>query len=74
MLYFYSKTNQMHNSSNLFYFRTTIYMFRTVSPSIIESLRLYTQHQVFISYSICGCILASSHRLLMTDGETAGNM
>ena len=38
---FLSKTNQMHNISNLFYFVTTVYMFRTVSPSIIWSLRLY---------------------------------
>jgi hypothetical protein len=28
--YFYSKTNQMHNISNLFYFGTTFYMFRMV--------------------------------------------
>jgi len=28
----------MHNISNLFYFVTTIYMFRTVFPSIIRSL------------------------------------
>jgi len=41
---FYSKTNQMHNISNLFYFGTTLYMFRTVSPPIIRSLRLYIQH------------------------------
>ena len=45
---FYSKTNQMHNISNLFYFGTTLYMFRTVPPSIIRSLRLYIQHQVFV--------------------------
>ena len=31
-VYFYSKTNQMHNMSNLFYFATTLYMFRTVFP------------------------------------------
>jgi len=43
-IYFYSKTNQIHNISNLFYFGTTLYMFRTVSPSIIRSLRLYIQH------------------------------
>jgi len=42
----YSKTNQMHNISNLFYFGTTLYMFRTVFPSIIRSLRLYIQYQV----------------------------
>jgi len=33
VIYFYSKTNQMHNISNLFYFVTTLYMFRTVSPT-----------------------------------------
>jgi hypothetical protein len=26
-IYIYSKTNQMHNISNLFYFGTTLYMF-----------------------------------------------
>jgi len=31
----------MNNISNLFYFGTTFYMFRTVSPSIIRSLRLF---------------------------------
>jgi hypothetical protein len=48
VIYFYSKTNQMHNISNLFYFGTTLYMFRTVSPSIIRSLRLYIHHQVHV--------------------------
>ena len=43
-LHLYSKTNQMHNNSNLFYYGTTLYMFRTVFPSIIRSLRLYIQH------------------------------
>jgi len=38
----------MHNISNLFYFGTTLYMFRTVSPSIIRSLRLFIQHQVYV--------------------------
>jgi len=47
VIYFYKKTNQMHNISNLFYFGTTLYMFRTVSPSITRSLRLYIQHQVY---------------------------
>ena len=44
VIYFYSTTNQMHNTSNLFYFRTTLYIFQTVSLSIIRSLRLYIQH------------------------------
>jgi len=34
----------MHNISNLFYFGKTLYVFRTVSPSIIRSLRQYIQH------------------------------
>jgi hypothetical protein len=34
--------------SNLFYFGTTLYKFRTVFPSIIRSLRLYIQHQVHV--------------------------
>jgi len=38
----------MHNILNLFYFGTTLYMFRTVSPSIIRSLRLYIRHQVYV--------------------------
>ena len=45
--HFYSKTNQMHKIPNLFYFGTTFYMFRTISPSIIRSLRLYIQHQAY---------------------------
>jgi len=48
VIYFYSKTNRMHNISNLFYFGTTLYMFRAVSPSIIRSLRLYTQYQIYV--------------------------
>ena len=48
VIYFYSKTNQMYNISNLFYFGTTLYMYRTVSPSNIRSLRLYIQHQVYV--------------------------
>jgi len=38
----------MHNISNLFYFGTTFYMFQTVFLSIISSLRLYIQHQVYV--------------------------
>jgi len=47
-MHFYSKTNKMHNISNLFYFGTRVYMFRTVFPSIIRSLRLYIQYQVCV--------------------------
>jgi len=36
------------NVLNLFYFRMTIYKFRTVIPSIIRSSRLYIQQQAFV--------------------------
>jgi len=48
--YFYSKTNHMHNISNLFYFGTTLYMFQTVSPSIIRSL-LASSHRTCMTYT-----------------------
>ena len=48
---FYSKINQMHSISNLFHFGTTLYMFLTVSPSIIRSLRLYSYIQ-HLAYAI----------------------
>jgi hypothetical protein len=48
VIYFYSKTNQKYNISNLFYFGTTLCMFWTVSPSVVRSLRLYIQHQVYV--------------------------
>jgi hypothetical protein len=38
----------MEHFSNLFYFVVALYMFRTVFPSIIRSLRLYIQHQVYV--------------------------
>jgi hypothetical protein len=38
----------MHNISNLFHFGTTLYMFRTVSPSIVRRLTLYIQHQLYV--------------------------
>jgi len=70
----YSKTNQMHNISNLFYFGTTLYTFRTVTPSIIRNLRLYIQHQVHVIQVLwlarkrwySSFPLASSHRNCMT--------
>jgi hypothetical protein len=38
----------MHNISNLFCFGTMLYMFRTLFPSIVTSLRLYIEHQVYV--------------------------
>ena len=37
------KPTRCTNVSNLFYFGMTLYMFRTVFPSIIRSSRLYIQ-------------------------------
>jgi hypothetical protein len=48
LIHFCSKTNQMHNISNLFYFGMTLHTFRTVFLSIVRSLRLYIQHQVYV--------------------------
>ena len=38
----------MHNISNIFYFGSALCVFRTVFPSIVRSLRLYTQHQAYV--------------------------
>jgi len=39
--------------SNLFYFVVALYMFRTVFPFIIRSLRLYIQHVKQILLTAC---------------------
>jgi hypothetical protein len=49
----------MHNISNLFHFGNTLYMSLTVSPSIIRSLRLYIQQQVYVIEVLW--LLASFH-------------
>jgi hypothetical protein len=45
--YSYNKTNEMHEFLK-FIFGLELYMFRTVSLSIISSLVLYTQQQVYV--------------------------
>jgi len=42
------KPTRCTNISYLFYFGTKLNMFRTVFPSIIRSLRLYIQQQVYV--------------------------
>ena len=51
-IYFYSKTSQMHNISNLFYFGTILYMFRMVSPS--ETCRVLFQNKINLRYCASG--------------------
>jgi len=45
MSYFHSKTDKMHHciKFTVFYFGMTLYMCRTVFPSIIRSSGLYVQ-------------------------------
>jgi hypothetical protein len=38
----------LYSISNLFYFGTTLYMFRAVFPSVIRRSRLYIQQQVYV--------------------------
>ena len=42
-----AKPTRCTNVSNLLYFGMTLYMFRTVFPSIISSSRLYIQQYLF---------------------------
>jgi len=78
----------MHQRIKLFYFELTIYMFRTVFPSIIRSSRLYIQQQAFVRQILlsaskqadssicltCACCCMYSLELLMMDGKTVRNM
>ena len=42
------KLTRCTNVSNVFYFGMTLYMFRTVFPSIIRTSRLYIQQQAYV--------------------------
>jgi hypothetical protein len=46
VVYFYRKTNQDTQLFRVYWI--SLYMFRTVFPSIIRSPRLYVQHQVYV--------------------------
>ena len=68
-LYSYSTTNKMHLLSQIMYYCKTLYMFRTVFPSISRSSKLRIQ-QLFDIYRCC----IRSFKLLMMDGKTVWNM
>jgi len=53
ILYFYSKSNQMHNISNLFYFGTTLHVSDSLSIHHQESKTVHTSSGM--SYRFCGC-------------------
>ena len=59
VIYFYSKTNQMHQCIKLFCFGMTLYVFRTAIPSIIRSSNLYTQQQAYVKHTAV-CLLAGT--------------
>jgi len=63
----------MHQCIKFIYFRMTLYMFRTVFPSIIRSSRLYIQQQAFVKQTNACCCMHSLE-LLMMDGMTVRNM
>ena len=48
VIHSYSKTNQMHQCLKFILFGVTLYMFRTVFPSIIRSSGLYIQQQAYV--------------------------
>ena len=61
----------MHNILNLFYFGTTLYMFQTVFPSIIRSLKPYIQHQVHVWHVLDAvCTILDSWRWTERPSET----
>ena len=58
VIYSYSTTNKMHLFSQIIYSCKTLYMFRTVFPSIIRSSKLRIQ-QRYMSKSCCYLLLYS---------------
>ena len=59
----------MHQCLKSILFGVTLYMFRTVFPSIIRSSRMYRQQ--YVTYACC---CRYSLELLMMDGKTVLNM
>ena len=51
------KPTRCNSVSNFFYFEMTLYMFRTVFPSIIRSSRLYIRQQVFVKQILLSACL-----------------
>ena len=56
------KLTRCTSFSNIFYFVVALYMFRTVFPYIARSLRLYIQHQVYVTNRFC-LLLASGNEM-----------
>ena len=54
-LYFYSRTNQMHNISNLFYFGTTLHVSDGLSVHHQESKTVHTASGICHTGSVAAC-------------------
>jgi len=67
------KPTRCNNVTNLFYFGMTLYMFRTVFPTIIRSSRLYIQQYLF-DKCLFLYVQWYSLELLMMDRKTVRNM
>jgi len=64
------KPTRCTNVANLFHFGMTLYMFRTVFPSIIRSSRLHTATGICMTNACC-CMY--SLELLVMEGKTVRN-
>ena len=73
------KTTRCTNVSNLFYFGVTLYMFRTVFPSILRRSRLYIQQQAFVKQILLSSgpgssvVIATDYGLDGTGSNRGGN-
>jgi len=63
VIYYFNKTNHMHKCIKFILFGVTLYIFRTVFPSIIRSPRLYIQQPNWYC-CLLGSKLASSQQYL----------
>jgi len=70
IMYFYSKSNKMHQCLNLFYFWKTLYMFRKVFPSIIRRSWLYIQQQAYVNQNCW--LLANKQSAGLRTGKSDG--
>ena len=65
----------MHHCIKFIYFRMTLYMFRTVFPSIIRSTRPYIQQQACVKQILLTAFCCMYGLvLLMMEGKTVRNM
>jgi hypothetical protein len=76
VIYSYSTTNKINLLSKIMYSCKTLYMFRTVFPSIIRSSKLRIQQRYVKQLPLHAAIgdEMRNFELLMMDGKTIRNM